>query len=267
LEVMKRDICLSCNFDDTALSQILPLLGGRKSDRLLGLARAGNGDLAARFPTLLEQVALDLADSASLLRWLGGADLARFVAGCDSVLLINNAGTMQPVGPLEVQDPAAIARAVALNVAAPLMLAGAVAVAATPAASAAAGAHDLRIVHISSGAGSKGYPGWSVYCASKAALDHHARAAALDHHASAAALDGTPALRICSLAPGVIDTAMQAEIRAASVAQFPQREKFANLKRDGALASPADTAQRLVDYLLSDRFGQAPVADLRQLPV
>jgi len=216
---------------------------------VLGLARTPHAALARRYPHLLEQVELDLADPASLAQWLLGNDLRRFLSGCPSVLLINNAGTLQPVGPIETQAPAAIARAVALNVAAPMMLASAV-------ATASADAHDRRILHISSGAGRKAYPGWSIYGATKAALDHHARAVALDH---------TPALRVCSLAPGVIDTAMQAEIRATPEERFPLRARFEALKRDGALAAPEDCARRLVDYLLGERFGETPLADLREL--
>lgn len=216
---------------------------------VLGLARTLNDDLARRYPRTLDQVELDLADSASLAQWLLGNALYRFVSGSASVLLINNAGMLQPVGPIETQPPAAIARAVALNVAAPLMLASAVA-AATP------HARDRRVLHVSSGAARTAYPGWSIYGATKAALDQHARAVALDH---------TPALRICSLAPGVIDTAMQAEIRATPEALFPVRARFDALKRDAALAAPEDCARRLVDYLLGNSFGQAPLADLREL--
>lgn len=216
---------------------------------LLGLARAENAELGARFPDALEQVALDLSDAAALADWLAGDALARFLAGARTVLLVNNAGTLQPVGPLAAQDPAAIARAVALNVAAPMML-GAAALAA------AGDATDLRVLHVSSGAGRNPVPGWSVYCATKAALDQHARAAALDQ---------TPALRICALAPGVIDTEMQAEIRAATLEQFPLREKFDALKRERQLSAPDDCARRLVDYLLSDAFGAAPLADLREI--
>jgi benzil reductase ((S)-benzoin forming) len=85
------------------------------------------------------------------------------------------------------------------------------------------------------------------------------------HHARAVALDQTPGVRICSLAPGVIDTDMQAEIRATSLEQFPLRERFEGLKRDGQLSSPTDCATRLVNYLLSDAFGNVPVADLREV--
>lgn len=213
---------------------------------VLGLARGAAPELSAQFAAL-EQIEIDLSDSTALGNWLASGMLTTWLAGCDMVLLINNAGTVQPVGPLAMQDPCDVARAVALNVAAPLMLASAVAVARPPQA-------ECRIVHISSGAGRNAYPGWSVYCATKAALDQHARAVALDQNAG---------LRICSLAPGVIDTGMQAEIRASSLAQFPLRQRFDELKRTGELAAPADCARRLVDYLLGERFGTAPVEDLR----
>jgi benzil reductase ((S)-benzoin forming) len=216
---------------------------------VLGLARGAAADLAARFPQALAEVELDLADSAALASWLAGGAVKGWIAGCDTVLLINNAGTVQPVGPLASQDPAAIARAVALNVAAPLMLASAV-----------AAARELRtgtrIVHVSSGAGRSPYPGWSVYCATKAALDQHARAAALDQNVN---------LRICSLAPGVIDTGMQAEIRATPLERFPLRQRFDELKRTGELADPAQCARQFVDFLLDTHFGKAPVEDLRSV--
>ena len=191
------------------------------------------------------QVALDLSDTAALCAWLAGGTLKSYLADADTALLINTAGMLQPVGPLTGHDPAEIARAIGLNVATPLMLAAAVA---------ALDVAERRVLHVSSGAGRNAYPGWAVYCASKAALDHHARAAALDQ------VDG---LRIVSLAPGVIDTDMQAQIRATDVEQFPLREQFQALKANGALASPEDCAERLVAFALSPGFGAAAVADLR----
>lgn len=223
-----------------------------------GLGAAIAEELAARgIPTLalarhpgpggkgVEQVALDLSDLGALAAWLAGGHLQRFLAGADTALLINNAGILEPIGPIDGHQPDALARAVSVNVAAPLMLAAAVA---------AASVAQRRVLHVSSGAGRNPYPGWAAYCAGKAALDHHARAAALDK------VDG---LRICSLAPGVIDTDMQAQIRASDLNSFPLRERFEALKRDGGLATPADCARRLVGFALSPGFGQHPVADLR----
>ncbi|MCP5267231.1 MAG: SDR family oxidoreductase [Burkholderiaceae bacterium] len=210
---------------------------------VLAISRAGNATLAGR----LTEQAMDLSDTTALSAWLAGGALREFFADASTAIVINNAGLLQPVGPLPMQSPEAIAKAVALNVAAPLMVSAAFA-ADCPTNC------DRRLLNVSSGAGSTAYAGWSVYCATKAALDHHARSVVLD---------ATPSLRICSLAPGVIDTDMQGEIRATTIEQFPLRERFDAFKRDGVLQAPADCARRLVDYLLGDAFGREPVADLR----
>ncbi|MEN9313902.1 MAG: hypothetical protein RIS35_295 [Pseudomonadota bacterium] len=231
-------------------------LGAALSERLLargvavlGLARAPHAGLAGQPPGRFEQVGLDLSDTGAVTQWLAGNALDAWLADAATVLLVNNAGVVQPIGPLQLQDPAAIGTAVALNVTAPLMLAAAVAARRRPGT-------DCRILHVSSGAGRHVFPGWSVYCATKAALDHHARAVVLDQ---------TPGLRICSLAPGVIDTDMQAEIRATGLERFPVRERFEAMKREGALVSAQDCAARIVDHLLGAVFGAVPVADLREL--
>jgi benzil reductase ((S)-benzoin forming) len=216
---------------------------------VLALSRKRNTDLATRHPGKLHEVELDLADLAALTEWLAGDALSRFTAGAERALLVNNAGVLAPVGGLASQDPADVARAVSVNVAAPLMLAAALEKAREQAA-------DTRIVHVSSGAARNAYPGWSIYCATKAALDHHARAVALD---------GNPALRICSVAPGVVDTDMQAEIRGIGLDRFPLRERFDTLKREGQLATPEESARKLIDYLMSDAFGSTPTADVREL--
>ena len=215
---------------------------------MLGLARQANPALNG-FDASCTQATLDLSDLAALTRWLASDEMARFLADEDAVLLINNAGTVAPVGPLGTQGGAAVSQAVSLNVAAPLMLADAF-VTAAPAAT------DRRIVHVSSGAARKAYAGWNVYGATKAALDHHARAAVED---------GVPGLRICSLAPGLVDTDMQVQVRSSDEARFPARERFETLKRDGALLAPAVCAAQLVRYLLSDGFGADATADLREL--
>ncbi|WP_296947778.1 SDR family oxidoreductase [uncultured Massilia sp.] len=215
---------------------------------VLGLARTRAPQMAAAWPALLEEIELDLADGAALAAWIAGGALGDWLDGSGAVLLLNNAGVVSPVGPLDAQDPQAVLRAVALNVAAPIALSAAV-------VRASAGAQ-RRILHISSGAARNAYPGWSVYCATKAALDHHARAVALD---------GERGVRICSLAPGVIDTGMQAEIRATPAERFPLRQRFVDLKETGTLVDPEQCAEQLVDYLLGAGFGAEVIADLRTL--
>lgn len=223
------------------------LLG--RGTHVLGISRSAGAAPASAVGAILTEISLDMADTAALGFWLGGDALRDWLADADTVLLINNAGTVQPVGPLASQDPLEVARAVAINVAAPLMLSAALVQAVRAGAA-------CRIVHVSSGAGRNAYPGWSVYCATKAALDMHASAAAQDNNGN---------LRIVSLAPGVIDTDMQGQIRATPIERFPFRQRFDALKQTGELAAPARVARQLIDYLMSKDFGRDPVADLRQL--
>jgi NAD(P)-dependent dehydrogenase (short-subunit alcohol dehydrogenase family) len=217
--------------------------------KVLGLSRRTASAPEGVPAGLLEEQALDLADPAALSDWLAAGGLERFLADAELALLVNNAGVVSPIGPLPTQPGDEVARAVALNVTAPLLLSAAFAQARTPAA-------ERRILHVSSGAGRTPYPGWSVYCATKAALDQHARCVELD---------AAPGLRICSLAPGVIDTGMQGEIRATDPARFPMHERFVGMARQGALADPVQCGARIADHLLGEAFGASAVADLREL--
>ena len=214
--------------------------------RVLGVARKKNAELASRFPAL-RQASLDVADAPALKQWISSATMRSFLEGADSPLLVNNAGVLQPIGPLETQDLELVARAVAVNVGAVLTLSAAF-------AQATAHAADRRILHVSSGAGRKAYAGWSIYCSTKAAIDQHARCVALDRATN---------LLISSVAPGVVDTDMQAEIRASTDDRFPDRPRFVAMHRDKALPSADQIGGRLAEYLLSDTFGREPVFDLR----
>lgn len=218
---------------------------------VLALARTGNAPLAGRFPGIFREIRLDLSDTSALLDWLDTRALAETLSGATRVILINNAATLQPVAPLGMQDARLVARAIALNVTAPLLLSNAL-LAASPQA------RERRLLHLSSGAARKPYAGWSVYCASKAALDQHARACAQE------LLTGVQGWRIASLAPGVIDTAMQAEIRASAARDFPMRPYFEQLHAAGQLSLPENCASDLLDYLLGDSFGTPEVFDLRE---
>lgn len=212
---------------------------------VMGLARSASPPTDEG--TALRQTRLDLSDPAAVSAWLAAGELSAFCQGSSQALLINNAGQLAPIGPLGEQMPQDITRAVALNVVAPLLLSqGFVQV--------TADVPDRRIIHVSSGAGRNPYPGWSVYCATKAALDHHARATALDR---------IPGLLIASVAPGVVDTAMQAQIRSTPTERFPLRERFEQLKTQGQLTSPQEAAERLVSHALAEDFGTEAVVDVR----
>lgn len=210
---------------------------------VLGVSRRGWGDT----PNLV-QAAVDLSDAAALTAWLQTDVWRQTVREASELVLINNAGTVAPNALAGRQDAAAVIAAVALNLTAPLLLSNALLQDA---------AQDClkTLVHISSGAGRKPCAGWSVYGATKAALDQHAAVLAAENH---------PNLRVGSIAPGVVDTAMQAAIRAADAADFPARPRFDDLHRQGQLQSPRATAVRLATLIADADFGQAVCRDVRQ---
>jgi NAD(P)-dependent dehydrogenase (short-subunit alcohol dehydrogenase family) len=113
------------------------------------------------------------------------------------------------------------------------------------------------VVNISSGAASKGYAGWSLYCAQKAALENGLRALSEEEK------DAPRPFRVLSVNPHVMDTAMQERIREADRAEFPQRERFEKLKTDGQLLSVTDVARAVTD-LVEDESAREFVVSVRE---
>jgi benzil reductase ((S)-benzoin forming) len=96
------------------------------------------------------------------------------------------------------------------------------------------------LVSVSSGAGSRGVAGWSLYCATKAGLDNWIRAVAIEQERE------SHPIRAVSIQPGIVDTQMQAEIRASDRALFANADHFVELKESGALYAPADVARAML---------------------
>lgn len=222
---------------------------GRRSDaELVALGRAPDGPIAGG-----AQLHADLADLRSVA--LGFDRIEARIAGrrYAKAVLVNNAGVVDPVGMLDRVDPAELERAVAVNLAAPLLLMRRF-LAAT-----AENAKRRRVINISSGAGRRPIFGWGAYCATKAGLDMATRVAALE---AQAALTG---VELVSLAPGVIDTAMQGVIRSCSPEDFVDVERFRRMKADGELRPAAEVADDILRLEESGALFAEPVADLRTL--
>jgi benzil reductase ((S)-benzoin forming) len=113
------------------------------------------------------------------------------------------------------------------------------------------------VLNISSGLARRAMASQAAYCAAKAGMDHFTRCVALEE------AEQPNGAKVCSLAPGVIDTDMQVQLRNADASQFPDLENFISLKNDGALISPAEAAARVLAYLARADFGSSPVADVR----
>ena len=213
---------------------------------VLGISRR-----APPAPPGLEQWACDLVDplpvAARFQAWLEALDAGVFA----SAALINNAAVLADPKPLRDADAVALSASVRVGLEAPLLLTAAF-LRATRNWRA-----DKRVLHISSGLGRSAMASQGPYCAVKAALDHLARAQALEE----ALLEN--GAKVCSLAPGVIDTDMQVQLRGADPKAFPDLDAFVAMKSERRLDSPAAAAGKVIAYLNRKDFGVNPVGDVR----
>ncbi|MCR8957506.1 SDR family NAD(P)-dependent oxidoreductase [Variovorax sp. S2] len=221
---------------------------------VLGISRRQDpqlAELAAKAGAELIQWEQDLSEpvaaAARLSAWLKTLDGQRF----DGVTLINNAGTVGNPAPLASAVPAELAQALRIGLEAPMLLTAAF----LGATREWRGAR--KVLNISSGLGRNAMGSQAPYCAAKAGMDHYSRAVALEEAQS------PNGARIVSLAPGVIDTDMQVQLRGASAEKFPDRGRFEKLKNEGMLDSPETAAAKVLKYLARADFGSNPVADVR----
>jgi len=114
-----------------------------------------------------------------------------------------------------------------------------------------------RIVLVSSGAGVVGNHGWGAYALSKAALNMLAQLYAHE----------LPDTQILALAPGLIDTDMQAMLREVDAARFPSVQRLhaahgsADMPTAEVVAARIEAAAATLATLPSGSF-----VDLRKLP-
>jgi len=206
-------------------------LAGR-GDRVVAIGRRftdAQQALAAAEPDRVTLVEVDLAGPAAPALDLAG----------DEVMLVHNAGVVEPIGAVGALDADQVTATVAVNLTAPMLLTNAF-LAAVPGT-----ATDVRILFLSSGAAQRVIGGWSVYCATKAGGE-------MFFAALAEQLAGDERYTVASVNPGVMDTGMQAGIRAAS-GYFPDQDRFVGLHERGELPSPESVAQKIIATHLTSK--------------
>src|SRR5699024_6650195 len=149
----------------------------------------------------------------------------------DKLSVIHNAGQDTPIGLCtQLTDVEQIDQTFRLNISSVIAL-NATLLTALPQNT------DARILLISSGDGRGPVPGWSVYCATRAAMEYYAHVLNQEQ----------PHLRCVSFVPGVIDTDIQSTIRGHSADKFPPIERLLHLHELKQLQSPAITARSIVN--------------------
>jgi NAD(P)-dependent dehydrogenase (short-subunit alcohol dehydrogenase family) len=136
--------------------------------------------------------------------------------------LINNAGMLEPVAPLAGSDPQEWRMNLEVNLLGPVWLVQAC----LPHLRGRSG----RVINVSSGAALHPVPGWSAYCAAKSALHMFTQSLSIEE----------PSIIALSLRPGVVDTAMQADIRRLDETGMPADEhaRYVSLHEEGRLLPP-----------------------------
>ncbi len=153
----------------------------------------------------------------------------------EKITLINNAGILGEIGPLETVSSTNIQTVIDVNLTAPMVLTSKF-ISLTQDIEA-----EKTIINISSGAARRPYHGWVPYCTTKAAIEMLTRGVAKEQEGKE--------FPICSIAivPGVVETGMQEEIRKVSKDRFPSVSRFIELKEKGQLSDPMDIASKIYE--------------------
>lgn len=184
-------------------------------------------------------VEMDLSDETQVKNW-NFPDLKN----AEKICLINNAGiigSVHPVGKLNIESSS---KAYQVNLVSPTLLTNSF----------------LKkysqiiikqiIINISSGAGKNPIDGWSVYCATKAGIDMFTRTIAEELK-----IADKKHIFAFAVAPGVVDTAMQDEIRKSDLADFSRIQTFIDYKKTNQLANPDLIAEKYLSILdLPEQF-------------
>ena len=117
------------------------------------------------------------------------------------------------------------------------------------------------ILNISSGAGRHSIESWSAYCASKSALDMFS----LVFFDEQKHFPKQKAIKIYSVAPGIVDTPMQDEIRSATKNDFPIVDKFIDYKNLNLLSPANEIASKLIDFVQNTHKYKSVIYDVREL--
>jgi len=193
-------------------------------------------------------IKIDLFDTKSLNKFSFPP-----IENVHQLVLINNAGTIGEIKHVGKKDSSEIFKTFQLNTIAPAILSNQF----------IKQYQNLKasksILNISSGAGRHTISSWAEYCASKSALDMYSQV--VDEEQA----EQKHPFKLFSIAPGIIDTDMQTEIRSADKNDFAQLDYFKNLKHTNSLDKPEDIASLIISILDTSKKGQGVLLDVREL--
>ena len=170
----------------------------------------------------------------------------------EDYLLIHNAGTLGEIGYVGEVSDAMIQQGFQLNLITPSILTNQFL---------RETQHKKRtVVAITSGASKNTYDGWGMYCSSKAGLDAYFAVVMKEVE-----LRNDIMTRIYSIAPGVVDTSMQEQIRHSDKHSFSNLARFVELKELNQLDSAENVAKKIITFMFSENPFKNGRYDIREL--
>lgn len=181
-------------------------------------------------------VAADLADLDALPALVENMFNELATRRLASIAVVSNAAVGGPAGTFGQLEAGEIVASLAVNLAAPMIIANAFVRAFRLAAA------DRRLLNVSSGAAVHPIPGAGVYNVAKAGLEMLTSAIAAEQPASG--------LRAITIRPGIIDTPMQAFMRSQPAERVPAVGMFQAFHQNRQLVPPDVVAAKIVDRLI-----------------
>ncbi len=173
----------------------------------------------------------------------------------DKVVLINNAGTLGHVTQIGQMKDQEIQNAFNVNLTAPAILINKFVKTYQNTR------QEKIILNTSSGAARHTVTSWSVYCSSKAGIDMFS--SVLEDEQKERSF--SHATKIFSVAPGIVDTAMQDEIRSIPEKDFKDVSRFIAFKKENMLTPPEEVARKFLDIINHPANYPEVIMDLREL--
>lgn len=155
----------------------------------------------------------------------------------EQIILVNNAGTLGDITHLGKQSDENIIDSIMVNLSSAAVLMNKFLK--------TYAAYTCRkcILNISSGAADSPYDGWANYCSAKAALNMYTRVVHEEQKEQKFPCE------IYAIAPGVVDTLMQDQIRQVDEQSFSRIDKFRQLKANNELYQAKDVAVKLLEFM------------------
>ena len=197
-----------------------------------------------------QHIQADLSDPESLKKIVFAAH-----PEAENIGLINNAGVLGPVTKIGNLHAEETHKAGMVNLTTPMLLINKFVHAYQEQRA------NKVVLSTSSGAARHTVESWSIYCATKAGIDMFSRVLQEEQNSRSR----NNAFKVYAVAPGIVDTQMQTEIRSTSEEDFKDVNKFISFKENNLLVSPEEVAEKFEDILLHPANYPDVLMDLREV--